>query len=88
MKISKKTHKKSFFPHIQSIIQPRNYVPSSVARGHTDTKVNTEDTLSGFQECFLQPAIKDRSNKRVPIMNLKVHQGIVRSVQLSNQVSE
>ena len=33
---------------------------------HTDTqthtKVKTEDTLSGFQEYFLQPIIKDRSN--------------------------
>ena len=28
----------------------------------TDTKVNTEDTLSGFQEFFLQPINKDRSN--------------------------
>ena len=28
----------------------------------TYTKVNTEDTLSGFQEFFLQPIIKDRSN--------------------------
>ena len=27
----------------------------------TDTKVNTEDTLSGFQEFFLQTIIKDRS---------------------------
>ena len=38
----------------------------SVAREQTprqtDTKVNTEDTLSGFQEFFLQPIIKDRSN--------------------------
>ena len=42
----------------------------SLSRGHTDrqayrqtdTKVNTEDTLSGFQEFFLQPIIKDRSN--------------------------
>ena len=35
----------------------------SVARGHTNThtKVNTE-TLSRFQEFFLQPIIKDRSN--------------------------
>ena len=37
--------------------------------GHTDTqtdaKVNTEDTLSGFQEFFLQPIIKDRSNTTV-----------------------
>ena len=29
---------------------------------HTHTEVNTEDTLSGFQECFLQPIVKDRSN--------------------------
>ena len=29
---------------------------------HTDTKVNTEDTLSGFQDFFLQPIIKDRFN--------------------------
>ena len=28
----------------------------------TDKKVNTEDTLSGLQEFFLQPIIKDRSN--------------------------
>ena len=28
----------------------------------TDTKVNTEDTLSGFQEFLLQPIIKDLSN--------------------------
>ena len=27
----------------------------------TDTEVKTEDTLSGFQVCFLQPIIKDRS---------------------------
>ena len=30
--------------------------------GQTGTKVNTEDTLSGFQEIFLQPIIKDRPN--------------------------
>ena len=29
----------------------------------TDTKVNTEDTISGFQGFSLQPIIKDRSNK-------------------------
>ena len=30
---------------------------------HTDThtKVNTEDTISGFQELFPQPLIKDQS---------------------------
>ena len=29
----------------------------------TDTKVNTEDTLSWFQDFFLQPIIMDQSNK-------------------------
>ena len=29
------------------------------------TKVKTEDTLSGFQDFFLQPIIKDRPNKKV-----------------------
>ena len=29
---------------------------------HIDTNVNAEDTLSGFQEFFVQPIIKDRSN--------------------------
>ena len=31
-----------------------------VARGRTDTNVNTEGTLSGFQDFYLQPIIKDR----------------------------
>ena len=30
--------------------------------GQTDMKVNTEDTLSGLKDFFLQPIIKDRSN--------------------------
>ena len=34
-----------------------------VACLQTDTKVNTEEILPGFQEFFLQPIIKDRSNK-------------------------
>ena len=29
---------------------------------HTHMKVNTEDTLPGFQDFFLQPIIKDQSN--------------------------
>ena len=33
----------------------------------TYTKVNTEDTLSGFQEFLLQPIIKDRSNDLIPL---------------------
>ena len=47
----------------------------SVARvqrhGQTDTKVNTEGTLSGFQDFFLQPIIKDRPNKHVPFITPK-----------------
>ena len=39
-----------------------------VAREHTDTqthtKVNAEDILSGFQDFFHQPIMKDRSNGR------------------------
>ena len=31
--------------------------------GHTHTKVTTEGILSGFQEFFLQPIIKDRPKK-------------------------
>ena len=37
----------------------------------TDTKVNTEDTLSGFQDFFLQPIIKDRSNNDYILMKSK-----------------
>ena len=47
------------------IIQPKNYVPRSKCAPcspRTDENVNTEDTLSGFQDFFLQPIIKDRSN--------------------------
>ena len=36
---------------------------SLLTDGRTDTKVNTDDTLSGFQDIFLQPIIKDRPNK-------------------------
>ena len=45
----------------------------SVAWLQTDTqidmKVNTEDTLSGFQEFFLHPIIKDQSN--IPVVSRK-----------------
>ena len=37
-----------------------------VARGQTATKVTTVGTLSGFQEFFLQPIIKDRPNNYHP----------------------
>ena len=40
-----------------------------VARGQTDrqtdTKVKTEDTLSGLRIPFLQPTIKERSNNYI-----------------------
>ena len=47
----------SFSPKIRFLDQK----VCSVARTKTDTKVNTEDTLSGFQDFILQPIIKDRS---------------------------
>ena len=37
----------------------QNICPVAVQR-HTDR--HTEDTLSGFQDCFIQPIIKDRPN--------------------------
>ena len=65
MKISK-NKKMRFFLMSQGSLDPKIKFlcqkVCSVARVHTDTKVNTEDTLSGFQEFFLQPIIKDRSN--------------------------
>ena len=41
----------------------------------TDTKVNIEDTLSGFQHFFLQSIIKDRSNLQSSIL-LYVYMGM------------
>ena len=69
MKISK-NKKMRFFLMSQGSLDPKirfiGQKVCSVARvqthRQTDTKVNTEDTLSGFQEFFLQPIIKDRSN--------------------------
>ena len=75
MKISK-NKKMRFFLMSQGSLDPKirfiGQKVCSVARVHTDrqthrqtdTKVNTEDTLSGFQEFFLQPIIKDRSNNK------------------------
>ena len=37
-------------------------VARSQKHRYTDTKVHTEDILSGFQECFLQTINKDRPN--------------------------
>ena len=73
MKISK-NKKKLFFLMSQGSLDPKirflGQKVCSVARAQTDrhtdtqtdTKVNIEDILSGFQEFFLQPIMKDRSN--------------------------
>ena len=45
----------------------RSSITHTETDGQTDTKVNTEDTLLGFQEFFLQRIIKDRSNKSTGI---------------------
>ena len=71
MKISKNKNKHIFLMSQGSLDQKIWFLGQkvcSVARiqtdtnRQTDTKVNTEDTLSGFQEFFLQPTINDRSN--------------------------
>ena len=31
----------------------------------TDTKMNAEDSLSGFQDCLIQLIINDRPNKKI-----------------------
>ena len=58
-------------PRVQTDTQTQRYTDST----QTGTKVNTEDTLSGFQECFLQLIIKDRSNKTstTPNYNGPIH---------------
>ena len=74
-----------FFLHVPSITQPKNQVPRSKGvfcslRTDTDRQTrksenSTEDILSGFQEFFLQPIIKDRSNNSlyysISIFNVK-----------------
>ena len=71
MKISK-NKKMRFFLVPQGSLNPKirflGQKVFSVAHVQThrqkDTKVNIEDTLSGFQEFFLQSFIKDRYNTR------------------------
>ena len=70
-KISK-NKKLCFFLMSQGSFSPKIRVIGekmfSVACSQTDTKVKTEDTLSGFQDFFQifhQPIIKERSNKRL-----------------------
>ena len=76
MKISKNKKMRVFFLMSQGSLDPKiRFLAQkmcSVARvqtdrqthRHTNMKMNTEDTLSGFQECFYQPIIKDRSNNK------------------------
>ena len=40
---------------------------------HTDTKVNTEDILSGFQELFIQPIIDRANMKRSNMKRVHIH---------------
>ena len=78
MEISKK---KNVFSRIPRITQPKDQVPMSkgVLCGprtdrhtdrQTDMEVNTEDTLSRFQEFFLDLIITDRSNMVTIALNL------------------
>ena len=55
----------SFSPKIRFLGQKMCSVARSQTDTQIDTKVKTEDTLSGFQDLFqifLQPIIKERSN--------------------------
>ena len=69
MKIYKKEKMHFFLIYLGSVYTKIRILPQklwSVARvqshGQIDTKVNTEGPLSGFQDFFLQPIIKDRPN--------------------------
>ena len=55
----------SLDPKIRFLGQKVCSVARSQTDRQTDTKVNTEDTLSGFQEFFILPIIKDRSKKKL-----------------------
>ena len=63
VKISK-NKKMRFFLMSQGSLNPKirflGHNVCSVARVRTHTKVTTVGTLSGFQDCFLQPIFKDR----------------------------
>ena len=52
----------SLNPKIRFLFQKVYPVARPQTDTHTHTKVITEGTLSGFQEIFLQPIIKDRPN--------------------------
>merc|ERR1711963_979824 len=75
--------KNAFFSHVLRITQPKYCVPRSkgvTCSPFTDTqtdrqtdrqthRVTTEGTLSGFQDFFLQPIIKDRPNIYISLTN-------------------
>ena len=69
IKISK-NKKMCFFLMFQGSLDPKiRFLGQKVSAcrqtdRQTDTKVNNEDILSGFQEFFLQPIIKERSNNK------------------------
>ena len=52
----------SLYPKIRFLAQKLWSVARVQRNTQTHTKVNTEGTLSGFQDFFLQPIIKDRPN--------------------------
>ena len=63
----------SFIPTIRFLGQKVCSIAHMQTDKHTYTKVNTEVTLLGFQDSFLQPIIKDRSNKRTDNHNTSGH---------------
>ena len=54
----------SLDPKIRFLGQKVSSVALVQTDGQTDTKVNTEDTLSGFQEFFLQPSNQGAVQKK------------------------
>ena len=69
MKISKNKKNRVFFLMSQgSLNQKIRFLGQKMCSvaGQTDTNVTTVGTLSGFQEFFLQPIIKDRPNMPLP----------------------
>ena len=74
------THSKNKVPIPKSVIC--SLFTDGQTDGQTDTKVNTDDTLSWFQDVFHQSIIKDRSNNSDAIKNYKSSVGNVRLVCL------
>ena len=83
MKISK-NKKMHFFLMSQGSFNPKirflGQKVCSVARLHTDTHKSDMGTLSGFQEFFLQPIIKDRPNNVIQVWQAMQFRKIMVSV--------